>query len=250
MNASSVLFAPEFQFKAPGITDFKEQAKRQQHGFTARALDVKLADVQETLAYSYGFANYATYRAAALQAQARVLDQGDYNPEDYVQYLMMSPDDLECYDIDAAMVVCRASKAVRFPTVQPNCQHVTPYDLSDFLGKNDYPVEIFREASVLSHDCIDESTVDTSEFIIEGVLCQCPRVNRYGVPEYGTEQGLSQKLIDGTDMKTVRYPEVDLVDTGDDTSGMTLFLVSVPKSQALVLDGLCATEGLSTDPYF
>lgn len=250
MNASSVLFAQEHQFKVPAINEFKEQAKRQQHGFTARALDVKLADVQETLAYSYGFANYATYRAAALQAQARVLDQGDYNPDDYVQYLMMAPDDLYCYDIDAAMVVCRASKAIRFPTVQPNGEHVTPYDLCDFLGKNDYPVDIFREASVLSHDCIDESTVDASEFIIEGVLCQTPRVERYGAPIYGSEQGLSQKLIEYTDMKTLRYPNAQIVDTGDDTAGMTLFLVSVPKLQALILDGLCATHGESTDPYF
>lgn len=73
---------------------------------------------------------------------------------------------------------------------------------------------------------------------VKTLMVKTPRVDRYCVPEYATERGASKFVRDDLGLWELAQSPMDLhvVDTGDDSAGSVMLVVTMPK-ELLDLDG-------------
>lgn len=227
-------FTKANDFHAPDLDAFKTQCKIAVRALGDRGVSTKLSDMLEAMARAYGFTDFATYHGIAKKTLNRTVATGMVDLGQYTQYLMLSPDDMDCYDMPADLALINMRDAVRFPDVDKDGNHLLPYQLDQVLGRNDYPSQLLESIRIIPKG--QSEGINTEEFIVQGAICQTPRVERYGVPIFACEQTLKQTVLDLTDMRVQQYPSVEVVDTGDDSAGITLFMVAIPNEMCKLIE--------------
>lgn len=227
-------FTKANDFHAPDLDAFKTQCKIAVRALSDRGVSTKLSDMLEAMARAYGFTDFATYHGIAKKTLNRTVATGMVDLGQYTQYLMLSPDDIDCQDIPADFAFIKMIDAVRHPDLDALGNHALPYQLNQILGRNDYPSQLLEGIRIIPKGHSDG--IYTEEFIVQGALCQTPRVERYGIPIFACEQTFQKTVMDLTDMRVQQYPSVEVVDTGDDSAGITLFMVAIPNEMCKLIE--------------
>lgn len=187
---------------------FKAQAQKQLAALRARNIELKLSDIQESLAQAYGHANLATLYAVFSAEENFKVDAAPLLAQKdnlFVITWVENPDD---------------------PTYGDDVIAILPpgTTLDDFSGRGHTYEEI-------------DNLLDTAEIIPEGLVFSeetvalesyawVPRVSRYGLPDSVNEPMVAQWVKDWLGFRVPKSGvEVSWYDMGDDTAGRDHFLI-------------------------
>lgn len=187
---------------------FKAQAQKQLAALRARNIELKLSDIQESLAQAYGHANLATLYAVFKEEENFEVDATPLRPQKdnlFVITWVENPDD---------------------PTYGDDVIAILPpgTSLDDFSGRGHTYEEIddLLETAVI----IPEGVVFSEETVVLESYAWAPRVSRYGFPDSANESTVAGWVKEWLGFRVPKTGvECSVYDMGDDTSGRDHFLL-------------------------
>jgi hypothetical protein len=186
---------------------FKSQAKKQHAALKARNVELKLSDIQESLAIAYGFENLATLYAA--------FREDDYSEVDDVKPLLAQTANLFVL-------------SWRFPEnddgLADEVMYVFPPGTTlNMVGSYDYEaVHALREKGIE----IPEGLVFSKETVALENFSMVPRIDKYGLHELADERAVNKYIKTYMGFRVPRDGvEVNLYDMGDDGGSKDHLLV-------------------------
>lgn len=186
---------------------FKAQAQKQLVALRARNIELKLSDIQESLAQAYGHANLATLYAVFKSEEGFEVDTTSMRTQKGNQFVITwipNPDDEQGDDVIAIM--------------PPG----TTLDAFNARQMN-YPA---MEEALDSALAIPDGLVFSEETVVLESLAWAPRVSRYGFPDSANENTVAQWVDDWLGFRVPKSGvECNIYDLGDDSAGRDHFLL-------------------------
>jgi hypothetical protein len=193
----------EFKMKLEITRDvFKAQAQKQLAALRERNIELKLSDIQESLAQAYGHANLATLYAVFKQEENFEVDAAPLRAQKgnlFVVTWVTNPDD---------------------PTYGDDVMAILPpgTTLNDFSGRGHTYEEVYDLLDTA--EIIPTGLVFSEETVVLESYAWAPRVSRYGFPDSANEATVAQWVKDWLGFRVPKAGvEVSVYDMGDDTAG-------------------------------